>query len=117
MSRLASNIFAVFAPAQTSAVNAPSRHEVTAAAPESLLELSLAEHLLLPVAIFVISLLTIDLSHLSNFIGTLWPSNAIILAALLRHTRSLSSYASIFAGGAAAIALAVLVTGSSSMLS
>jgi signal transduction histidine kinase len=117
MSRLASNILAVFAPAQTSAVNAPSRHEVTAAAPEPLLDLSLAEHLLLPVAIFVISLLAIDLSHLANFIRTLWPSNAIILVALLRHIRSLGNYASIFAGGAVAIALAALVTGSSPMLS
>ena len=81
------------------------------------MNLSLAERLLLPIAIFVISVLTIDFSHLSNFVGTLWPSNAIILVALLRHIRSLSNYASIFVGGAAAIALAALVAGSSPVLS
>jgi signal transduction histidine kinase len=83
---------------------------------EPLLNLSPAGHLLLPAAIFAISLLTIDFSHLSNFIGTLWPSNAIILVALLRHIRSPSNYVSIFVGGAAAIALAAWVTGSGPML-
>ncbi len=84
---------------------------------EPLLNLSLAGHLLLPVAIFVTSVLTIDFSHLSNFVGALWPSNAIALVALLRHIRSPSNYASIFMGSAAAIALSALITGSSPALS
>ena len=50
-------------------------------------------HVLLPVAIFVISLLTIEFSRHSNLIATIWPSNAIILAALLRYARSPINYA------------------------
>jgi signal transduction histidine kinase len=103
-------------PLPISSIFAHGRTSAADDAREPLLNLSPAGHLLLPAAIFAISLLTIDFSHLSNFIGTLWPSNAIILVALLRHIRSPSNYVSIFVGGAAAIALAAWVTGSSPML-
>jgi len=83
---------------------------------EPLLELSLGGHLLLPVAVFVTSLLTIDFSRLSNLVATLWPSNAIILVALLRHVRSPANYASIFVGGSAATAVASLISGNSPAL-
>src|ERR1700683_999794 len=59
------------------------------------LELSLAGHLMLPVAIFVVTVLTVDFSHISHFINTLWPVNAIILVALLRYERNLRNYSSI----------------------
>jgi signal transduction histidine kinase len=117
MSRLASNIFAAFAPAQATAVTAPSRLDAAGAAPDPLLKLSLAEHLLLPVAIFVISLLTIDLSRHSNLIATIWPANAIILAALLRYVRSPSNYISVVVGGSAAAACASFVAGNNAALS
>jgi signal transduction histidine kinase len=71
--------------------------------------LTLLGHLLLPVSIFVVSTLVIDFAHVSNYIGTLWPSNAIILVALLRHARNLVNYGSILFGGFAAIALAGIV--------
>jgi len=65
----------------------------------------------LPVAIFAVSLFSIYFSHLSNFIGTLWPTNAIILVALLRHARNLRNYGSILLGGVAANALAGFAAG------
>jgi signal transduction histidine kinase len=68
-------------------------------------------HLLLPAAVFSVTLITIEFSHLSNFIATLWPPNAILLVALLRYARSMRNYGSILAGGACAIALANFVTG------
>jgi integral membrane sensor domain MASE1 len=80
---------------------------------EPLLDLSLAGHLLLPLAIFATSLVTIELSRLSNLIATLWPTNAILLVALLRHVRSLSNYASILIGGSVATAIASLLAGNS----
>ena len=67
----------------------------------------------MPVAVFVVSTLDIDFTHVSNFIGTLWPSNAIILVALLRHVRSIGNYCSILLSGCAAIALAAIVAGTS----
>jgi signal transduction histidine kinase len=117
MPRLASTIFAAFAPAPAAAVTAPSRRDAAAAAPEPLLKLSLAEHLLLPVAIFVISLLTIDLSRHSNLIATIWPANAIIVAALLRHVRSPGNYISVVVGGSAAAAFASFMAGNNVALS
>jgi signal transduction histidine kinase len=117
MPKLASNIFAAFAPAQATAVTTPSRHEAAGAAPEPSLKLSLAEHLLLPVAVFVISLLTIDFSRHSNLIATIWPINAIMVAALLRHVRSPGNYISVVAGGSAAAAFASVLAGNSAALS
>lgn len=80
---------------------------------EPLNDLSLMGHFLLPVAIFTVALVTIDLSHHSNFVTTLWPPNAIILVALLRHARTLRNYGSILAGGALALYLANLASGNS----
>jgi signal transduction histidine kinase len=79
--------------------------------PEPLSELSFSGHLLLPIAIFVVSLLSIEFSHISHFLGGLWASNAVILAALLRHVRSPANYTSILIGGVAAMTLAGAVTG------
>ena len=78
---------------------------------EPLSELSLAGHLLLPVAIFIVSLLSIEFSHVSHFLGGLWASNAVILAALLRHVRSPANYTSILVGGTVAMTLAGAITG------
>jgi signal transduction histidine kinase len=80
-------------------------------------ELSPAGRLLLPVAVFSISFLSIEFAQLSNFIGPVWPANAIILVALLRHVRSLSNYGSIILSGAAAIAAANMMSRSSPALS
>jgi signal transduction histidine kinase len=77
---------------------------------EAPLALSLAARLLLPVAAFVISLLSIDFSRRYNFIGPIWPSNAVVLVALLRHVRSLANYSFIFVGGIAGIGLAILTS-------
>lgn len=78
---------------------------------EGLFDLSPLGHMLLPVAIFAITLLTIDFMHRSNFIATIWPSNAVVLAALLRHRRTWQNVGSILGGGACAIALANMVSG------
>jgi hypothetical protein len=59
MSKLASNIFAAFAPVPAPATNAPPRDERRTAAAD----MSLSEHLLFPVAMFVITLLTIEFSR------------------------------------------------------
>jgi signal transduction histidine kinase len=74
------------------------------------------ELLLLPVAVFIVSILSIDFSHLSNFVGTMWPPNAILLVALLRHGRSFGNDSAIFLGGAGALALAAVVGGNSPAL-
>jgi signal transduction histidine kinase len=73
--------------------------------------LSLAGHLSLPVAIFVVTLLAIEFSRSANFAATIWPTNAIVLVALLRHTRNLCNYGSIIVGSTFAIALASAVSG------
>jgi signal transduction histidine kinase len=80
------------------------------AASEPLVDLSLAGHLLLPLAIFVISLLGINFTHLAKSV-LLWPANAVLLVALLRHNRTLSNYGSILVGGISAMVLAGLVAG------
>jgi signal transduction histidine kinase len=79
-------------------------------------DLTVAGHLLLPVTVFVISFLSIEFSHISNFITTIWPSNALILFALLRHAPSPRNYGSILIGGACAIGLANLAAGNSPAL-
>src|SRR5579862_8316498 len=61
-------------------------------------DLSLAEHVLLPVAIFAVTLLTLEFLLGANFAATIWPTNAIVLVALLRHTRNLRNYGSIVIG-------------------
>jgi signal transduction histidine kinase len=96
------------------AISAHSRP--TAGSVEPLLKLTPAEHLLLPIAVFIVAILGIDFSHLSNFVGTLWPPNAVLLVALLRHVRSPGNYSTIFLGGAAALTLAGVVGGDSPAL-
>jgi len=76
-------------------------------------DLSLAGHVLLPVAIFVVTLLTLDFLLGANFVATIWPANAIVLVALLRHARNLRNYGSIIVGGICAIALANVAVGNS----
>jgi signal transduction histidine kinase len=121
-----SNIFAADSPGRSSpgadalrvqAIDDPA----VAAGPDPDLEqrpnLSLAEHLLLPVAVFVVIIFAIDFSHISNSVATLWPANAIILVALLHNARNLRNYGSILAGGTCAIALANVVAGNGVSLS
>src|ERR1700722_20351324 len=76
-------------------------------------DLSLAGHVVLPVAIFVVTLLTLDFLLGANFVATIWPVNAIVLVALLRYTRDLRNYGSIIIGGTCAIALGNFVIGNS----
>ena len=76
-------------------------------------DLSLAGHVLLPVAVFVVTLSTLDFLLGPNFTATIWPANAIVLVALLRHTRNLHTYGSIIVGSACAIALANAAVGES----
>ncbi len=102
---------------QFSTTNGKALDDGAASYAEPLPKLSLAGHLLLPFAVFVIALLTIDFSHLSNLIMTLWPANAVILAALLRHTRSLRNCGPIFVGACCAIGLANLAAGNGPVLS
>jgi signal transduction histidine kinase len=73
---------------------------------ERLPELARNTALILPVAIFVVSACTIGLSHWSNFVTSLWPSNGIVVAVLLRHAANLRTYATVLAGAAVAIMLA-----------
>jgi signal transduction histidine kinase len=68
-------------------------------------------YLLLPLAIFAVTWLAIEFSHHSNFVVTLWPTNAIILVALLRYAPHLRNYGTILLGGACAIILASVVSG------
>jgi|GEM_PF-1542015 len=84
---------------------------------EPLPNLPLAYHLVLPVAIFIVSALTIVISRRSNLVSTLWPANAIMLAVLLCHVRSFINYTSVVLGGSAAAALASWLAGSSLALS
>ena len=74
-------------------------------------DLSLAGHVLLPVAVFAVTLLTLEFLLSANFAATIWPVNAIVLVALLRHNRNLRNYGSIITGSACAIALANVVAG------
>jgi signal transduction histidine kinase len=76
-------------------------------------DLTFAGLVLLPVTIFVVTLLTIDFLLGANYVATIWPANAIVLVALLRHSRNLRNYGSIIVGGACAIALANAAVGNS----
>jgi signal transduction histidine kinase len=73
--------------------------------------LSLVGHLTLPVVFYVASVLTLDFSRLSHYIVTVWPTDALMLVALLRYERSPRNYASILVGGACAIALGAMTSG------
>ena len=76
-------------------------------------DLTFAGLVLLPVTIFVVTLLTIDFLLGANYVATIWPANAIVLVALLRHSRNLRNYGSIIVGSACAIALANAAVGNS----
>jgi signal transduction histidine kinase len=111
-----SNIFAAAVHGRPPIGAEPLRVSETAdarsdAASAPLPDLSLAGHLLLPVAIFAVTLLAIEFSRSANFAATIWPTNAIVLVALLRHARNLRNYGSIIVGSACAIALASAVSG------
>src|ERR1700675_3960540 len=76
-------------------------------------DLSLAGHILLPVAIFAVTLLTLEFLLGANFAATIWPANAVVLVALLRHTRNLRNYGSNIIRSNRAIALPHVVVGES----
>ena len=120
------------APSKVLAFLFPSRHstaidrlrpqttdwEVEAAAVEEpAAALSGIGYLLLLIAIFFISLITIKFARYSDLVATIWPSNAVILAALLRHARSPMHYPLLLVGGAATSAVAGLVAGNSQIFS
>ncbi len=86
---------------------------VNAETPRDPADLTLAGHLLLPVAIFAVTLATLDFLLGANFTATIWPANAIALVALLRYPRNLRNYGSIIVGSTCAIALANVVVGNS----
>ena len=92
---------------RTGAVNAETAANLEPA------DLSLAGHVLLPVAVFVVTLLTLEFLLGPNFDATIWPANANVLVALLRHTRTLRNYGSILIGSTCAISLANVAVGSS----
>jgi signal transduction histidine kinase len=120
------NMFASFTRGRSSAAAPKPRlqtsgeqafHGYGFATPELLSNLTLADYLLLPAAIFAASILSIEFAHASRFLGGLWASNAIVVAALLRHVRTLGNYGSIFLGGLAAMTLAGTIKGNSLALS
>ncbi len=86
-------------------------HDVSGEAAERRFPLSIAGHLTLPVAFYVVSVLSLDFSRLSHYVVTVWPTNALILVALLRYERNLRNYASILLGGTCAIALGAVTSG------
>lgn len=78
---------------------------------EPLPNLRPVHHIVLPVVIFLVSALTISISRHSNLVATLWPANAIVLAVLLCHARSVTNYVSVIVGASAATALASWLAG------
>jgi signal transduction histidine kinase len=70
-----------------------------------------AAYLTLPIVFLVVSVLILDFSRLSHYVVTVWPTNALILAALLRYERCFRNYASILVGGGCAIALGAMTSG------
>jgi signal transduction histidine kinase len=100
-----------------SGIAAPAAHsEATASDPSPAQPmLSPVMSLLLPLAIFVVTLLTIEFSHHSDFVVTLWPTNAIILVALLRYAPNLRNSGAILIGGVCAIGVASLTSGNGLM--
>lgn len=74
-------------------------------------------HFMVPVSVFLVSLLTIMASRYSNLVATVWPANAIILASLLCYPRTAANLASIIVGGSAATAFSGLASDKSLALS
>jgi signal transduction histidine kinase len=85
--------------------------EATSADPQPQRDLSPLGLLLLSAAVFLVTLPAIELSHHSNFIVTLWPSNAVVLVALLRYAARPKTSGAILVGGTAGIVLASLAAG------
>jgi len=83
---------------------------------QSLSDIPLLQHVLVPVAIFAVSLLTIRAAHYSNLVATVWPTNAIMLAVLLCHKPSAVNFVSIIVGGAVATGVASLVANGNPVL-
>src|ERR1700719_2361475 len=81
---------------------------------KELLEISLDSFVLLTLVLFVISFTSIEFAHSPN--STLWPSNAILLAFLLRSVRNSRNYGLVFLGGGTAIVLANFASGYSPAL-
>jgi len=67
--------------------------------------------------VFGLSLATIGFTQNQSFVATLWPSNAIVLAAALRSSRTYTNYVRVFAGAAAAIFLANIAGGNRAVFS
>lgn len=109
------HILAALAPAQLSAGAPAAQLQPKATATpgdgEALPNLRPPYHILLPVAIFLVSALTISISRHSNLVATLWPADAIMLAVLVCHSHSFMNSVSIIVGGSVAIALASLLAG------
>ena len=88
-----------------------------AASQEPLRDLSLAGHLLLPVAVFLVTVLAIDFAQGTRHATAIWPANAIALVALLRYARNLRNYGSIIVSSACTITLANAVSGNGPLAS
>lgn len=101
-------IDAADAPGKTGPARSPF---VAEAGAEPLSDLSPAALILLPIAIFATSLLSITFANFVHLIGTLWASNAIMLVAVMRHRCTAINCASILGGGLAAIMLAAIAGG------
>lgn len=94
----------------------PVHREPAAAQAEILADLSLPRFLILTLAVFGVAFVCIEFSHLSNLVGPVWPSNAILLFALLRSRHSLRNYGLIFIAGLIAMWLAGVAAGTSPAL-
>ena len=105
MSTPAPNIFAFLGRGRFSPATPPLQTQLP--------DLSWTGHLLLPIVIFGIAFLTIDLAKIANLIATVWASNAVVLAVMLGHKRSFRNYAAVLAEGCAATALASVLAGNS----
>jgi signal transduction histidine kinase len=92
-------------------INADRRPGVAAKAEDYRIPLTPAAYLTLPVVFLVVSILSLDFSRLSHYVVTLWLTDALILAALLRYESSLRNFVSILAGGGCAIALGAITSG------
>ncbi len=114
-----SKVLTTLFPSRQSAAAAKLRQPATdwvdeaTALDEPAAALSGLSYLLLLLAIFATSLITIEFAQHSNLIATIWPSNAIILAASLRYARGPMLYPLLLVGGAAASGIAGLAAGNS----
>jgi len=80
-------------------------------------EVSLGNLLPFTLVLFIISLSCIEFLRDTNSITTLWPSNAVVLALLLRSSRNLRNYGLIFLGCGSAIGFANFADGNGPALS